>query len=138
MEAVLAINFVFPDVPADVSPGGRPFMRADIKFHGVDQAGPSFEVRVFLNHPDAKIDTPLNSENGYAGSFHVYGFGTKQAGTPGPKTPTDYSITATEVVRAAAGKAGKVTVTLVPHFYTDPPTGAEKALSLAGVSVATS
>ena len=53
MEAVLAISFVFPDVPVNVSPGGRPFTRADIKFQGVDQAGPSFEVRVFLNHPDA-------------------------------------------------------------------------------------
>ena len=45
-------------------------------FEGVDQAGPSFEARVYLNHPGADETTPRTPEAGYAGSFHVYAYGT--------------------------------------------------------------
>lgn len=49
--------------------------RAELIFTGVDQAGPSFEGRVYLNAPAADERTPLAPEAGYAGSFHVFGFG---------------------------------------------------------------
>jgi hypothetical protein len=53
----------------------RDFRRADLVFEGVDHAGPSYEGRVFLNNPDADADTPRTLEQGYAGSFHVFGHG---------------------------------------------------------------
>jgi hypothetical protein len=44
-------------------------------FRGVEQAGPSFEGRVFVTAPDATDATPRTVEEGYLGSFHVYGYG---------------------------------------------------------------
>src|SRR4051794_21421497 len=49
--------------------------RADLVFTGVEQAGPSFEGRVFLNNPGADESTARDPESGYAGTFHVYGYG---------------------------------------------------------------
>jgi hypothetical protein len=49
------------------------YSRADIELHGVDQAVPSYEGRVFLNRPDADRDTPLDPETGYLGSFAIFG-----------------------------------------------------------------
>ena len=49
--------------------------RPELVFRGVEQAGPSFEGRVFLNQPDADEATATSPEAGYAGSFHVYGYG---------------------------------------------------------------
>src|SRR5690348_16357380 len=53
----------------------KDFNRADLIFEGVDHSGPSFEGRVFLNNPNATADTPATAENGYAGSFHIFGHG---------------------------------------------------------------
>src|SRR3954470_3597555 len=50
--------------------------RAELVFTGVEQAGPSFEGRVFLNNPGADESTARDPSSGYAGSFHVYGYGT--------------------------------------------------------------
>lgn len=49
------------------------YRRADIELHGVDQAVPSYEGRVFLNRPDADRDTPPDVGEGYLGSFFVFG-----------------------------------------------------------------
>ena len=49
--------------------------RVELVFRGVEQAGPSFEARVYLNNPDADETTQRTPEAGYAGSFHVYGYG---------------------------------------------------------------
>jgi hypothetical protein len=51
------------------------FSRADLVFYDVDHSGPSFEARVFLNNPDASAGTPCDDEQGYAGSFYVFGHG---------------------------------------------------------------
>jgi hypothetical protein len=55
--------------------GQAPFFRADLEFHGLDHRGDSYEGRVFLNNPEAGLDTPTDPENGYAGSFYVFGHG---------------------------------------------------------------
>ncbi len=47
--------------------------RADIELHGVDQAVPSYEGRIFLNNPDADQNSPLDETSGYLGSFFVFG-----------------------------------------------------------------
>ena len=102
-------------VPVDAGGKGSDFERADIVFEGVEQAGGSFEARVFLNNPEADASTPMTPEHGYAGSFHVYGYG-RYPGEPGPAggptAPITRYITATEAVRAAMA-SGDVTVTTV-------------------------
>jgi len=134
----LSERFFFPDVPVTL-PRGHSFSRADIRFREVDQSGPSFEVRVFLNNPKAGIDTPPDAKNGYAGSFHIYGFGLKKEGTQErQRTLTDYSVNATEAVRSAIERGRPLSITLVPHYYGDPPANADDALQLNGVSVETS
>jgi hypothetical protein len=102
-------------VPVDTGGKGSDFERADIVFDGVEHAGGSFEARVFLNNPGADASTPMTPEHGYAGSFHVYGYG-RYPGAPGPAggptAPTTRYITATDAVRAAMA-SGDVTVTTV-------------------------
>jgi hypothetical protein len=93
-------------------PSRASFSRADIQFEGVEQAGPAYEGRVFLNNPEADASTPRTPEHGYAGSFHVYGLGV-----PLPeKASISKSVIATEAVRAAAAKGENVTVTVVPVY----------------------
>jgi len=68
-------RFTTGPIPLKLGPKGAHFGRADILLHGVEQSGASFEGRVFLNNPKATHDTPTTPEHGYAGSFHVYGYG---------------------------------------------------------------
>jgi hypothetical protein len=49
--------------------------RADLTFYGLDHSGPSYQVRVFFNNPDAGPDTPLLAGEGFAGTFAVFGHG---------------------------------------------------------------
>jgi hypothetical protein len=51
------------------------FSRADLQFRGVDHSGPSYEARVFLDNDGADASTPLAEDEGYAGSFYVFGHG---------------------------------------------------------------
>ena len=107
MDSGIPVKYTSPPIevrlPADV-----PVSRADIEFEGVEHGGLSYEARVFLNNPDAGPETPPTADNGYAGSFHVYGFGTQMA-RPGETlggaavVPTQRSITATDAVRRLLG-----------------------------------
>ncbi|MGQ0574236.1 MAG: hypothetical protein ACT4RN_08525 [Pseudonocardia sp.] len=106
------------------------FSRADIEFHGVDHSGASYEARVFLNRPDATVDTAATPEEGYAGSFHVFGHGgcfgddeghcevaARRAYDPRPEHPLAKAkkvVIATDAVRRALGRDGGLTVTVVP------------------------
>ena len=49
------------------------FNRADLVFYGVDHSGPSYEAFIYLNNPEATIDTPADAKHGYAGRFTVFG-----------------------------------------------------------------
>lgn len=86
----------------------RGFDRADIVFEGIEQGGPSFEARVFVNNPAADEATPRTSENGYAGAFHVYGYGASSA-----RMPITKYVVATEAVRAALARSRDLIVTVV-------------------------
>ncbi len=88
-------------------------------FDGLEQDGPSFLGHVFLNHPGADTTTPRSATEGYAGAFHVYGFGAAATGAGaaggGVRGPISKSVIATEAVRRAlATGARAVTVTVVP------------------------
>jgi hypothetical protein len=71
------------------------FTRAEVVFYGVEHRGPSFEALVFLNAPDAGVDTPRRPEDGYAGSFVIFGHGGCFGDEghceppPGPRDPFD-------------------------------------------------
>ena len=116
-ERLQSVTSVFRSgsVPVDAGGKGSDFERADIVFDGVEHAGGSFEARVFLNNPEADASTPMTPEHGYAGSFHVYGYG-RYPGEPdpagGPAAPMTRYVTATEAVRAAMA-SGDVSVTTV-------------------------
>jgi tyrosinase len=105
------------------------FSRADLIFTGVDHSGPSFEARVYLENPDADEGTPLDPENGYAGSFYIFGHGgcfgdeghcevpTERDPfdyrPPHPLTPITKTVIATDAVQRHAGSES-VRVTVVP------------------------
>lgn len=100
--------------------------RAELVFRGVEQAGPSFEGRVFLNRPDADETTTATPEAGYAGSFHVYGYGEhppaglaeekRTRGPDGPPVaPIEKRLPLDQVaLRGALKGSGELTVTVVP------------------------
>ncbi len=89
------------------------FARADIVFEGVDQSGPSFEARVYLDNPGADATTGKSADEGYAGAFHVYGEGRPA----GPPAPTTRYLTATEAVRRALRNGPDIAVSVVAVAY---------------------
>ncbi|HEY1277280.1 MAG TPA: hypothetical protein VGF25_20400 [Thermoleophilaceae bacterium] len=113
-------SWTAPAIPAGQFRGGR---RAELVFTGVEQAGPSFEGRVFLNNPGADESTPRSPEQGYAGSFHVFGYGTPEppavaearAGGARPAAPIEKRVRADEAaVGAALEGSDELLVTVVP------------------------
>ena len=100
--------------------------RSELVFRGVEQAGPSFEGRVFLNRPDADETTAATPEAGYAGSFHVYGYGehppeglaeakrTRRPDGP-PVAPIEKRVRPDQAaLRSALAGGEELTVTVVP------------------------
>lgn len=103
-------------VSSPVSLSGSPAAaRFDIIVDGVEQRGASFEARLFLNNRSADASTPLTPEYGYAGSFHVYGYGEERsADAPGEASlPMERRVTATDAVREALSDGATITVTVV-------------------------
>ncbi len=106
------------------------FRRVDIQFHGVDHGGASYEGRVFINNPEANVDTPASPESGYVGSFHVFGHGgcfgdvghcdvrPRRLYDPRPihpLSPVRKTVRASgEVMRRALQEGKPATVTVVP------------------------
>jgi hypothetical protein len=106
--------------------------RADLVFYGVEHSGPSYEARVFVNNPRADADTERVLEQGYAGSFAVFGhngcFGDDghclpdqrvrdefDLRAPHPLRPLTMTVIATEAIRRALVEPAvtEVTVTVV-------------------------
>jgi hypothetical protein len=133
---------VFPAVPIGAGTRGAVDLpRADIVVCGLEHGGPSFEVRTFLNNPTADARTDPTTDNGYAGSIYVYGYGQPLERARGgiaesdaqPRMPKTRSIIATEAVRAAAAAGPQVSVTLVPVASDIPEPDVD--LDRVGVSV---
>lgn len=133
-------------IRADLGAKGLNFERADIKFSGIEQAGQSFEGRVFLNNPGADENTPTTREHGYAGSFHVYGYGLwpgdierepseRGAQQVAVRAPIEKVVIATEAVRAAVSQSPEVVVTVVPVCSGHPPKSAFDHLTLQGARI---
>jgi hypothetical protein len=116
-------SYTAPPIPVDRF---RDMRRMDLVFGGVEQAGSSFEVRVFLNNPNADDSTAQKLETGYAGTFHVYGYGElappaiaeakhDQVKHGRPVAPIEKRLHVDEAtVRQALGGSDKLIVTAVP------------------------
>lgn len=64
-----------PPIPLSPAVVAGEFSAAELIFYEVDHSGPSFEAFVFLNAPDAGVETPLEVDAGFAGSFVIFGHG---------------------------------------------------------------
>lgn len=121
---------------------GADFSRADLVFTGVEHSGPSYEARVFLNNPDADLETPRDLEHGYAGYFAVFGHGTCYGEEghcepereyrdefdyrlPHPLQPLTKVVLITEALNRVGGTAISITVVAAEHADEEAaPTGA--------------
>jgi hypothetical protein len=121
--------------------GAHDLQRADIAVEGLDQAGPSFDLRIFLNNPEADAATDPMQAAGYAGSIYVYGYGSPpedmlaEARRSGARSslPMTRTVVATDAVRRAQAAGATATVTLVPVPFDSP--GPEIDLDSVDVSV---
>jgi hypothetical protein len=132
-------RFVSP--PIDLAPGilSGDYTRADLVFDEVDHSLASYEAQIFLNHPDAALNSGRDND-AYAGSFFVFGHGGCFGDqghcevSPAPRDPFDLRaphqltpvtkvVIITESLRravSAAPSAGQLTVTAV-CFAPDHP-----------------
>jgi len=105
---------VLHSVPIATGAEGARLRRADIEVAGLDQAGASFELRMFLNNPGADAATEPTEANGYAGSIYVYGYGRPpESMRDDPRLPMTRSIIATEAVARARAEGPTASLTLV-------------------------
>jgi hypothetical protein len=119
----MAAAYTAPPITVDQLPRAA---SVQLVFSGVEQGGQSFEGRVFLNHPNADERTERTAAAGYAGSFHVYGFGTPappSLAQTGPRpaggvvAPIEKHVRLDQPVLGAALASGDqltVTVVVVP------------------------
>jgi hypothetical protein len=103
--------------------------RIDLEFWGVDHSGPSYEGRVFINNPKADINTKMIPENGYVGSYYVFGHGqcfgdlghcdvmenSDPLSPSHPLTPLFKVLTVTEMIKKIGQKTNQFIVTIVPN-----------------------
>ena len=115
----------------------RPFHRADLVFLGLEHSGPSVEVRIFFNAPQADASTPTTADAGFAGFFSIFAHGgcfgdeghcdmperrAADLRPPYALTPITKHVTVTEPVRRLiADGVQDVEVSIVPVLHNVPP-----------------
>jgi hypothetical protein len=124
-------HYVSPPLTVPPPAEHSSYDRVDLELHGVDHSGKSFEVRTFVNEPEADTATATDGNPAYAGSFYIFGHGPclgdeGHCKVPsGPVSPYDFRdphplarqylrLPITHALRARAGEDEKCTVTLVP------------------------
>jgi tyrosinase len=142
-----------PELETPVYEGQPAPYRVDLELRGVDHSGDSFEGRVYLNNSGADAGTEPVADNGYAGSFFVFGhgpcYGAEGHCEPSegpPISPYDYraphdltrqshKVDITDAVLSLeAGE--KFTVTIVPVVNTpEDPFAQSDVLSFERLSV---
>jgi tyrosinase len=126
-----AQTFTSAPVRIDFAAPDHRLASADLEIDGIYHGEASYEGRIFLNNPQADASTPRTIENGYAGSFHIFGHGGC-LGDPGhceinehkrepydfrpphPLTPASKRVTVTDALRALAKTSTEITITVVP------------------------
>ena len=126
------MNTTSPPLELPELEDAKELSRADLVFYGVDHSGPSYEARIFINNASADADTERVAEQGYAGSFSVFGhngcFGAEghclpdqrysdefDRRAPHPLRALTKTVIATDAVRRALVEPAvqQVTVTVV-------------------------
>ena len=130
------------------------FARADLIFIDVDHSGATFEGRVFLNNTAATEEVAKTPENGYAGSFYVFGHGgcygdkghcdvqkvrrTNDFRDPSPLAPRNYTVIITDALRRELLKGPEISVTVVPVVMASTEKcDLENVLKFAGFEILT-
>jgi hypothetical protein len=122
--------FTSQEIRVDFAGPGHRYNDARLEIIGIDHSQSSYEGRVFLNNPKADQNTPLTLENGYAGSFHIFGHGgcfgdvghcdvkghrqPYDFRSPHPLMPAFKSVDVTNALREVTKTDNKVTITIVP------------------------
>jgi tyrosinase len=123
-------KLVSPPLKFEIEKLSEKSYRVDLQFYGIDHSGPSYEGRVFINNPEADQDTPKTLENGYVGSYHIFGHGgcfgdvghceVRKAISPfdyrpsHPLTPAFKRIRITDQIRKIAKDTKELVITIVP------------------------
>lgn len=127
------------EIEFDISKLEKEFYRADIEIYDVDHSGPSYEGRVFLNNTKANHKTELTLENGYVGSYHIFGHGgclgdTGHCDVPSGRRDYDHRpshhlrpqykrIIITDALKKIGENTTKFIITIVPYLYGEPSGG---------------
>lgn len=114
----------------DIEKLGDKLYRVDLQFHGIDHSGPSYEGRIFINNPQADQNTRITLENGYVGSYHIFGHGrcfgnVGHCDITGPVSPFDYRpshpltpafkrIRITDQIKKIGKNKKELAITIVP------------------------
>ena len=123
-------RFVSDPLIVPAAEQGYEWSAAELIVYGVDHSGPSYEVRVFLDAPDADVTTPLTPDEGYAGCFTVSGHGAcfgddghcdpnaryideYDLRLPHQSLPQTKTVAVTEALRAVRTDAVRVTLVCV-------------------------
>jgi hypothetical protein len=125
-----AKTYTSKPVPIAFAGAGHRFSRADLEISGIFHGEASYEGRIFFNNSAADENTPCTIDQGYAGSFHIFGHGGcfGDAGhcdvhehreaydfrQPHPLTPAKKRVTVTNALREVARTNQQTTVTIVP------------------------
>jgi hypothetical protein len=133
-ESAIGRVYVSKEIYFDMTKLENEFNRADIEIVGVDHSSSSYEGRIFLNNPNANQSTDITLENGYVGSYHIFGHGGCFGGMghcdipTEPRRNSDYRsshhlrpqykrIIITDAFRKLGKNTNKFTITIVPVLY---------------------
>jgi tyrosinase len=104
--------------------------KVELRLHQVDQPQYSYAMRVFINQPDATIETPIHENPHYAGYMSFFGHGDCIGG-PGHCDPPDdrrrthdirvrhhnapgnFRLDITEAVNRFKGESDEINITIV-------------------------
>jgi hypothetical protein len=135
----------------DIEKLGNKFYRVDLQFHGLDHSGPPYEGRVFINNPEADQNTPKTLENGYVGSYHIFGHGgcfgdvghceIRNAISPfdyrpsHPLTPAFKRIRITDQIRKIGKDTKELVITIVPILSASSEDTSKEVVKLERISI---
>lgn len=135
----------------DIEKLDNTFYRVDLQFHGIDHSGPSYEGRVFINNPQADQNTPTTLENGYMGSYHIFGHGRcfgdvghceiRRAISPfdyrpsHPLTPAFKRIRITDQIKKIGNDRKEFVITIIPILSGSLEDQTEDVVKLERISI---
>jgi len=125
-----ANTFTSKPVSIDFADPTHRFESASLEILDIDHSQASYEGRVFFNNPKANASTPKTLDQGYAGSFHIFGHGGC-FGDVGhceineklddydfrdthPLQPTQVRIPVTAALKQYAKTNSQISITVVP------------------------